>query len=985
VNRSLERKIRHILIVVFALSFLVAAGISTVGVYLTARDEYVGQMRSQVNIAQNLIADFIFGYDDHILGIIRKGPDGPDGSVDEVKAYLEKSLHFHNAGDIFYLLDQDQRIVLISSPYESYAGMSLSSRSLHRSSGEISDVHQSLFSDKTVISIHYPMAAGMSLVFERDLQSINRIMSFFDKSKVFDKQAIFVLTSEGKVAYHPETRLVTSRHNLAFDMRNWRLPAAGNLLSFQINGQRYIAFKKILTVPQGWSIYFSVPAGQLLAHVERVVLTQLVLLLFFFGVVYLILQKSLNLYFSRPVRQIVKSLAQYDSHASVGVMDTGLACGVQEFSAIIAAINTMSAQVNRSNAKLRRSEEQSRLLLNSTAEAIYGLDTQGRCTFCNNSFLQMMGYNSEADLLGENMHQLIHHSHADGRAYPLDECLAHKGFLEGMGSHIDNEVFWRSDGSSFSVEYWSYPIYQGDQIIGAVVTFIDITKRKQAEEKLAEEKEQLAVTLRSIGDAVITTDTEGRIVLVNRVAEQLTGWTQREASGRPLMEIFRVINEHSRESHESPVDRVMNSGAIVELANHVLLIARDGTEKAIADSGAPIRDRHGRIIGVVLVFRDVTQSRKIQEEAFKARKLESIGVLAGGIAHDFNNILTAILGNINLAGSLAANDKEKSLLASAEKASLRAKGLTQQLLTFAKGGEPVTETSSIAEVIRDSAGFVLHGSNVACNCVIPANLRLVNIDKGQISQVIQNIVLNAKNAMAGGGSIEIVCENYRCSADDHLPLPEGDYVLIRIKDTGTGIPPEIIDKIFDPYFSTGEDGQGLGLAVTRSIIAKHGGHVGVESKVGEGSVFTIYLPVSEESGRSPAEVAAGWQSTSGRVLIMDDEDIVTDVMGTMLNQLGYEVLVARDGQEMLTIYQQADESAKPVDVVILDLTIPGGMGGKEAVKKLLLKYPQARAVVASGYYNDPVMADCASYGFKAAVAKPFQIEELSQALRKALE
>ncbi|MCJ7603349.1 MAG: PAS domain S-box protein [Desulfobulbaceae bacterium] len=981
-NRSLERKIRRILIVVFGLSLLVAAGVGTAGIYLAVRDEHISQMRSQVDIVQNLIDDYMLGYDDHILGIIRQSPEG---SVDEVKSYLKKALHLHEPGDIYYLLDQNQRIVLISPPYESYEGMSISPKSFHRSSAEISDVHQSLFSDKTVITIQYPMAAGMTLIFERDLQSINRIMSSFDKSKVFDNQAIFVLTSEGKVAYHPETRLVKSRHNLAVDMRDWKLPVAGNLVTYQLYGQKYMAFKKILTVPRGWTIYYSVPAGELLSHVEKIVLSQLVMLFVFFGVVYFILQQSLNRYFSRPVRQIVKSLALYNSEKPGEVIEPEMSCDVQEFSAIIDAINAMSAQVNSSNTKLRRSEEQSRLLLNSTAEAIYGLDTQGRCTFCNRSFMQMMGYGSEAELLGQEMHQLIHHSHADGRAYPLDKCLAHKGFLEGMGSHIDNEVLWRADGSSFAVEYWSYPIFQGDQIIGAVVTFIDITRRKQAEEQLAEEKEQLAVTLRSIGDAVITTDTAGKIVLVNRVAEELTGWPQHEAGGRPLPEVFHIIDEHSRKSHESPVDRVIKNGAIVDLANHSLLIARDGTERAIADSGAPIRDTQGRIVGVVLVFRDVTQSRKIQEEAFKARKLESIGVLAGGIAHDFNNILTAIMGNISLAGDMAVNDKQKSLLASAEKASVRAKGLTQQLLTFAKGGQPVTETSSISEVIRESAGFVLHGSNVACSFVIPDNLRLVNIDRGQISQVIQNIVLNAKDAMPEGGNIEIVCENYRCSPGDHLPLPEGEYVLINIRDTGTGIPPEIIDKIFDPYFTASEHGQGLGLAVTRSIIAKHGGHVGVESKVGAGSVFTIYLPVSEDCGKMQNEDAAAWQSSTGRVLIMDDEEIIREVMKTMIQQLGYGVLAAGDGQEMLAMYQQAAEAGKPVDVVILDLTIPGGMGGKEAMKKLLQKYPQARAVVVSGYYNDPVMADCASYGFKAAVAKPFQVEELGQALRKAME
>ncbi|RJX35963.1 MAG: PAS domain S-box protein [Desulfurivibrio sp.] len=981
-NRSLERKIRHILIAVFAFSFLVAAGVSTVGIYLTARGEYLSQMRSQVNIAQNLIADFIFGYDDHILSIIRRSPDG---SLAEVNDFLKEKLHFHNPGDIYYLLDEQHRIVLISPPYESYTGMALSPQSFHRTSSEISDVHQSLFSDKTVITIQYPMAGGITLIFERDLQTINRTMSFFEKSRVFDDQAIFILTSEGKVAYHPDAPLVKSRHNLAFDMREWQLPAAGNLSSYKLYGQKYIAYKKELTVPQGWTIYFSVPAGRLLAHVEKVVLGQLVMLLVFFGVVYLILQLSLNRYFSRPVRQIVKSLGRYDSNREGQTMEPELACGVQEFAAIIDAINAMSAQVDRSSQQLRRSEEQSRLLLNSTAEAIYGLDTQGRCTFCNSSFLQMMGYASEAELLGENMHRLIHHSHADGREYVLDECLAHRGFLEGMGSHIDNEVFWRSDGAAFAVEYWSYPIFQGDQIIGAVVTFIDITKRKQAEEKLAEEKEQLAVTLRSIGDAVITTDTAGRVVLVNRVAEELTGWRQQEARGRPLQEVFHIVDERSRKPHESPVDRVMRSGAIVELASHALLIARDGAERAVADSGAPIRDRQSRIIGVVLVFRDVTQSRKMQEEAFKARKLESIGVLAGGIAHDFNNILTAILGNISLAGNMAADERQKALLASAEKASVRARGLTQQLLTFAKGGEPVTETSSIAEVIRESAGFVLHGSNVACSFVIPDKLRLVNIDKGQISQVIQNIVLNAKEAMPEGGSISIVCDNYQHTGQDHPVLAPGDYVQISIADTGAGIAPEILDRIFDPYFTTSKQGQGLGLAVTRSIIAKHGGHVAVESKVGEGSVFTIYLPVSGDSDKLLPEVAARSLSATGRVLIMDDEEIVREVMHTMLQQLGFEVLAARDGQEMLAVYRQAVEEGRPVDVVILDLTIPGGMGGKEAVKRLLHKYPEARVVVASGYYNDPVMADCASYGFKAAVAKPFQFEELSQALRKAME
>lgn len=282
--------------------------------------------------------------------------------------------------------------------------------------------------------------------------------------------------------------------------------------------------------------------------------------------------------------------------------------------------------------------------------------------------------------------------------------------------------------------------------------------------------------------------------------------------------------------------RVLESGRIIGLANHTALLSKDGVLRSIADSGAPIRDLKSRIIGVVIVFRDVTLEKKMEEELIKIRKLESIGVLAGGIAHDFNNILSAILGNIEMASLLVKKEnKAVSLLTDAKMATRRAAKLTQQLLTFSKGGEPVREIASLPKLIMESADFVLHGSPVSCNYTFQDDLRMVNVDSGQLSQVVQNIILNAKHAMPEGGKININCDNVEdAPTESLLSMHDGNFIRITIQDTGVGIPEEITDKIFDPYFTTKQEGSGLGLAICHSIINKHDGHIMVQSKPGKG-------------------------------------------------------------------------------------------------------------------------------------------------------
>ena len=334
----------------------------------------------------------------------------------------------------------------------------------------------------------------------------------------------------------------------------------------------------------------------------------------------------------------------------------------------------------------------------------------------------------------------------------------------------------------------------------------------------------------------------------------------------------------------------------------------------IADSASLIRDRAGWVIGVVLVFRDVTEKQRTEEELVKIKKLESVGVLAGGIAHDFNNILVAILGNINLAlldGNL--EEKTRKLLSEAEKASIRAKGLTQQLLTFSKGGEPVKQTTSIAEVIQESADFVLHGSNVACRYSLPEDLWLVDIDKGQMSQVIQNIIINANHAMPDGGNIQVNCENIDSLAIPGVSLPvPNKYIKITISDNGIGIPKNLIDKIFDPYFTTKEEGSGLGLAVTHSIIAKHNGSISVESQPGEGTTFTLYLPAStREQKKDNHKTAIEISTNTAKIMVMDDEEMVRDIAKAILVMLGHDVILAANGDEAVELYKKECDSGKP--------------------------------------------------------------------------
>ncbi len=518
----------------------------------------------------------------------------------------------------------------------------------------------------------------------------------------------------------------------------------------------------------------------------------------------------------------------------------------------------------------------------------------------------------------------------------------------------------------------------------------EIAVRERAEHALAAEKERLNITLRSIGDGVITGDANGTILLINNAAEKLTGWRQDAAVGLDLDDVYRTVVADAPEPATVDAEGRQNASAETRHPlNERVLRTRDGAEKIIAETSAPIRDQDGAILGTVIVFRDVTERKKVEEELLKARKLESVGVLAGGIAHDFNNLLAVILGNISFAKMfMNAGDKTADRLAEAEKACLRGKDLTYQLLAFARGGEPLRKVTGIGPLVETTVAACLAESKAHTALSLPENLLSVRIDEEQIRQVIQRIVNNADEAMEGRGTITITAANVVIAPDSPLTLSSGGYVRISVQDQGPGIAQEDLAKIFDPYFTRKQmgyqKGTGLGLSICYSIIKDHGGLITVESEVGKGTIFHIYLPAAIEDaaeGGIAKEAAHG----KGRLLLMDDEEAVGDVIVQILTHLGYEVQFARDGLEAIQHYQAARGNGRPFDVVIADLTVPDGMGGRDMIAHLRAMDPDVKAIISSGYSNDPVLDNFSEYGFLGVVAKPYRIEQLCAVLDAVIQ
>ena len=508
-------------------------------------------------------------------------------------------------------------------------------------------------------------------------------------------------------------------------------------------------------------------------------------------------------------------------------------------------------------------------------------------------------------------------------------------------------------------------------------------QRKKTEDALRDSEERYRAIIENAYDLIIETNNQGECNYVSPNCEAVLGYHSTDLIGKSFLDFV-----YPEERGTFAKTFQANIGSLQAGATTCRFQTKQGEWRWFESRIHPFRTSMGLVKGVI-VTRDITEQKRVEEERFRATKLESVGLLAGGIAHDFNNILTSVFANIGLAKMITA--KETSLpvsvverLSAAEKACLRARDLTKQLLTFAKGGAPVKSTTSIGSIIGDTIEFALRGSSVRCSLQIPEHVWPVVVDEGQISQVLQNLVINAEQAMLEGGMIEVTVANDVVDSQSDLPLKPGNYVRVTVTDQGIGIPQDHLSKIFDPYFTTKQKGSGLGLASTYSIIKRHEGHISVSSALGQGTCFTLYLPASSTKEISQKDISNDLIFGKGQILVMDDEEEIQEVLGKMLTHLGFEVDFASEGEKALADYTHAFQQGSPYVAAILDLTIPGGMGGKETLRQIKALHPEAVIIVSSGYSNDPVLARFQHFGFSGVIAKPYNLLDLSKVLSQVL-
>ena len=622
---------------------------------------------------------------------------------------------------------------------------------------------------------------------------------------------------------------------------------------------------------------------------------------------------------------------------------------------------------------LDESLERYSTLVENASDLIHSVTPDGSFLYVNQAWRDALGY-SEDDLEHIKLMDIVDKS-CRSKCYTIFNDL-----LRGKSIDRNETIFVAKDGKKIMVEGRCSTKFEGKKAVAMTGIFRDIGARLATEQALRESEEKYRTLFENATDLIQTVRPDGRLLYVNRSWMRTFGYSQEEIDAG--LSIFDLIAPQCQEHCHGTFQRVMSAEQVQYI--DTCFIAKDGTH-VIIEGNACCKFQDGVPMMAQCIFRDVTEKKKMEAELLKAQKLESVGVFAGGIAHDFNNLLTAILGNISLGKAMISpEDRIFSNLEKSEKAVLQAKKLTQQLLTFSKGGAPIKKTTSITELIKDSCSFTTSGSNVKCQYHLPEDLWSLEVDKGQLSQVTQNLVLNAQQAMPDGGTLTITACNRVLCKHDQPPLPAGKYVHISFHDQGCGICKENILKIFDPYFSSKETGNGLGLAIAYSIIKKHDGLITVDSEIGTGSTFSIYLPATGNQQSIQQTATKRPANSSGKILVMDDEEVIREVAAEMLKHLGCEVGTARDGDKAVELYLQEKMAGKPFDLVIMDLTIPGGMGGAEALGKIRDIDPEIKAIVSSGYATDPVMAHFTEYGFDAVVPKPYKIEELSNILSEVI-
>jgi PAS domain S-box-containing protein len=638
--------------------------------------------------------------------------------------------------------------------------------------------------------------------------------------------------------------------------------------------------------------------------------------------------------------------------------------------------------ISRDITKLKKVEEELRKeeqLLSNTLESmedgILVLDQDFHFTYWNNSMEKITKVSRD---------EVLNSTKLPWEMFPnLKQAKVDKMMKQAMAGEVvkkDKISYESKDGTKLFTSEIYLPLRNPEgQIYGIVGVVKEITKEIVAEETLKESEEKYRILVENSKEGICIFRAN-RFLFVNDYLCDILRYNKKELYE---MDVWEIICEEDR-SIVKEMERRREKGEEMPDVYEANIITKKGDLRFCEFSIRKIT--YQGLQSFMGIIRDITEYKDMEKEREKADRLESLGILAGGIAHDFNNFLTGILGNISLAKlHLDPQDEVYDILDESEKAAQSARSLTQQLLTFSKGGRPVKVNIDIEDLIRSSTNFVLSGSNVRCNFEFSKDLWDVKADKGQISQVFNNLILNADQAMPEGGVLTIRGKNLKVKEGEGLPLKEGKYVMIEIQDRGIGIPEDIVSKIFDPFFTTKQKGSGLGLSTVFSIIKRHEGCITVHSELGKGSSFFVYLPAVYKFKIKHKEKEKKISKGKGKILIMDDKSFVRNAAVKALKLSGYEVEGVADGAEVVSLYKEERDKGKPFDLVILDLTIPGGMGGEDTLKKLREINPEVKAIVSSGYSDDPVMSEYKKHGFNAIVRKPYQYEELCEVVSKVIQ
>ncbi|OGP18343.1 MAG: hypothetical protein A2V21_309195 [Deltaproteobacteria bacterium GWC2_55_46] len=618
----------------------------------------------------------------------------------------------------------------------------------------------------------------------------------------------------------------------------------------------------------------------------------------------------------------------------------------------------------------KKSEANLQAIMDNSTAVIYMKDPEGRFILVNRWYEKQFRVERK-EIVGRTDHDLFPKGIAD--SFRENDRKA----IESNRPVEFEETAVGPDGRLHTYLSIKFPIPGAPGAICGIST--DITERKRTEEALRRSEERLREAQAIAHMGSWDWDIAKNTLHWSDETYRIFGLAPQEF-GATYDAFLACVHPGDREAVQLAVREAFNHRKQYEISHRV--VRPDGTERIVNEKAEVTWGADGQPLRMAGTVQDVTEHKRLEAEILKAQKLDSIGVLAGGIAHDFNNLLLGILGNVSVAKNyVRPDDQVAAILDSIEKSAMKTKSLTKQLLTFSKGGEPVKEPASIEQIVRDSAELVLRGSNVVCDYSFPEGLCPVEADQGQLSQVVNNIILNAMHAMPDGGKIKIAAVNTEVDEFSALPLKPGRYIKTAFRDFGVGIPAKLLSKIFDPFFTTKKKASGLGLSVTYSIIKKHKGHIEVDSKVGEGTIFSLYLPASKAKS---VDKDYGVVKGAGRVLVMDDEELIREVSAEMLKLLGYEAAFAGSGKEAIDLFTKAMNGGVPFDAVILDLTVPGGLGGKETIRKLKEIDPRVKAIVSSGYSKDPIMADYGKYGFSGVIAKPYRVSEFSKVIQEVI-